>query len=140
MRIAVAYGQDGNVFHHFGQCEAFKFYDAEEDEILSSEVVETGGARGHIIMADILAQHDTEVLLCDGLGVEALIALARRNIEVVPGIQGSADKSVKAYLNGTLEPTGDGITCDCGSSECGEEGHSCDGNCSHCNPFGGAVR
>ncbi|MBQ0071069.1 MAG: NifB/NifX family molybdenum-iron cluster-binding protein [Spirochaetales bacterium] len=132
MRIAVTYQEDGTVFQHFGKCQSFKLYDVEEEEILSSEVISTGGERGHVVLAELLSQHDVDALICNGLGPEAMVALARRNIEVLPGVEGNADKAVRAYLDGNLEQNGDGITCDCG----GDGSHSCDGNCGHCNPFG----
>ena len=46
MKIAVPY-EDGSVFQHFGRSAQFKIYDAENDKVLSSEIVSTNG-QGHV--------------------------------------------------------------------------------------------
>ena len=52
MKIAVPYS-DGQVFQHFGKSEQFKIYDTIDDEIISSEIVDTSGS-GHSALADFL--------------------------------------------------------------------------------------
>ena len=38
MKIAVTY-DDGEIFQHFGKTEFFKVYEAEDNQIISSEVI-----------------------------------------------------------------------------------------------------
>ena len=54
MKIAVPYS-DGQVFQHFGKSEQFKIYDTIDDEIISSEIVDTSGS-GHSALADFLKE------------------------------------------------------------------------------------
>ena len=44
MRVAVTY-ENGEIFQHFGHTAQFKFYDIENGEITSTEVVDTNGSR-----------------------------------------------------------------------------------------------
>lgn len=127
MNIAVNY-ENGNVFQHFGRTEQFKVYQVEDGKVVSAQVVGTNGT-GHEALADFLKEHQIETVLCGGLGDGMQAALNLVGIEVVSGIQGSADEAVEAYLNGTLESAG--VNC---HHEHGEgEGCSCDGGCGGCH-------
>ena len=42
MKIAVTY-DTGNVFQHFGRTEQFKVYEVEDNKVVSSEVIGSGG-------------------------------------------------------------------------------------------------
>lgn len=130
MKIAVTY-ENGNVFQHFGHTEAFKLYDVEDGNVVSSEVIESYGA-GHSALAGLLAQQDIKVLICGGLGDGAKNALTEAGIEVFSGAQGDADSAVEAYLKGELVSAG--VNCDHHDEgqACGEQG------CGSCNGCGGA--
>ena len=62
MKIAVTYA-NGEIFQHFGHCEAFKIYEVEDGKILSSQVVGTGGD-GHEALAGFLLRQGAQVLIC----------------------------------------------------------------------------
>lgn len=138
MKIAVTYEKEtGDVFQHFGHSEAFKVYDVENDQVVSSEVIGTDGA-GHEALAGVLGNRGINVLICGGLGSGAEAALTGAGIKVCSGAQGSADQAVADYLAGSLESAG--VNCDhhdhneeaenaCGG--CGSEG-GCGGGCSGC--------
>lgn len=130
MKIAVTY-DNGDVFPHFGRTENFKLYDVEDGEILSTEVMNSNGV-GHEALAELLSEHDIDVLICGGMGAGAQQALARAQIEVISGAEGSADAAVKAYLRGELESMG--VNCDHHDHEEEEEGcgGNCGGGCSGC--------
>lgn len=116
MRIAVTY-KDGEVFQHFGHTEAFKVYEVEDGQVLSSEVISSEGS-GHGALAGLLAGKSIDVLICGGIGGGAQAALAENGIELCAGASGSADEAVEAWLRGELVNTG--ANC----SHHGEE-HSC---------------
>ena len=78
MKIAVPYS-DGQVFQHFGKSEQFKIYDTIDDEIISSEIVDTSGS-GHSALADFLKEKGAGVLICGGIGVGAVTALQNAGI------------------------------------------------------------
>lgn len=133
MKIAVTY-QNGLVFQHFGHCEAFKLYEVENQQVVSSEVVSAIGS-GHGALAGFLKTHGVNTLICGGIGGGARAALAEAGIELYPGVSGSADTAVAALLNGTLifnpdtvcsHHHGEGHTC--GSHSCGEDKHGCAGS------------
>lgn len=131
MRVAVTY-ENGQVFQHFGHTQQFKVYDIEEQQILSSEVVDTKGS-GHGALAGVLDVLKVDVLICGGIGGGAQNALTAAGIRWYGGVCGDADEAVKAFLNGNLEydpnvkcnhhdhQHGEGHTC--GEHGCG--GHTC---------------
>lgn len=126
MKIAVTYDQ-GNVFQHFGKTENFKVYEIEDGKVVSAEVMGSNGT-GHGALAELLAQHGVEVLICGGIGEGAKNALAEAGVELVSGADGDTDQAVEAYLKGELVSTG--VNCDHHHGEEGhEEGHECGGNC-----------
>ena len=125
MRIAVTY-ENGEVFQHFGKTEAFKIYEVDGGQILSSEVIGTDG-NGHEALADFLAGKGVDVVLCGGLGDGAQAALSGAGIEVVSGAEGDADAAVAAYLRGELVSRG--VNCDHHDHEEAEEEAGCGGSC-----------
>lgn len=128
MKIAVTY-ENGNVFQHFGHTEQFKVYEAEEGQIVSSQVIGAGG-EGHGALAGFLKGLGAEVLICGGIGAGARNALAEAGISLYPGASGDADENVKNFLAGTLAYDPD-TTC----SHHGEghgEGHHCHGGDHSC--------
>ena len=100
MKIAVPYS-DGQVFQHFGKSEQFKIYDTIDDEIISSEIVDTSGS-GHSALADFLKEKGAGVLICGGIGVGAVTALQNAGIQILGGAEGEADKCVEEFLGGRL--------------------------------------
>ena len=139
MKIAVTY-ENGNVFQHFGKTESFKVYEVEDNQVVSSEVISSGGV-GHEALAGLLANQDVDVLICGGIGEGAQAALAEAGVELCSGAQGDVDEAVAAYLKGELVSTG--VNCDHHHGEehsCGdhEEGHSCGGGCGSCSGCAGA--
>ena len=142
MKIAVTY-DNGNVFQHFGRTEQFKVYEVEDNKVVSSEVIGSGGT-GHGALAELLAGQDVDVLICGGIGGGAQAALAEAGVELCAGAEGNTDEAVEAYLRGELVSTG--ANCDHHHEEghdCGghDEGHSCGGGCgSSCGAGCGSSR
>lgn len=136
MKIAVPYS-DGQVFQHFGKSEQFKIYDTIDDEIISSEIVDTSGS-GHSALADFLKEKGAGVLICGGIGVGAVTALQNAGIQILGGAEGEADKCVEEFLGGRLHFGASG--CASCSSSCGhhhgdEDEEECDGNISACGTW-----
>lgn len=127
MKIAVTY-ENGRVFQHFGHTEQFKVYEIEQDQVVSSQVLDTNGS-GHGALAGFLRDLGVMALICGGIGGGARMALHDAGIEVYGGVSGEADVAVEALLAGELafDPN---ATCDhhhegahtCGSHGCGS-GH-----------------
>ena len=100
MKIAVPF-EDGQVFQHFGRSAQFKFYEAENGQLLRTEVIPTNG-QGHGALAGFLVQHGADVLLCGGIGTGAQMALMQAGIQLFGGLSGDADAAVADYLAGKL--------------------------------------
>ena len=100
MKIAVPF-EDGQVFQHFGRSAQFKFYEAENGQLLRTEVIPTNG-QGHGALAGFLVQHGADVVLCGGIGTGAQVALMQAGIQLFGGLSGAADAAVADYLAGKL--------------------------------------
>ena len=103
MKIAVPF-EDGQVFQHFGRSAQFKFYEAENGQLLRTEVIPTNG-QGHGALAGFLVQHGADVLLCGGIGTGAQMALMQAGIQLFGGLSGDADAAVADYLPGSWSST-----------------------------------
>lgn len=123
MKIAVPF-EDGQVFQHFGRSAQFKFYEAENGQLLRTEVIPTNG-QGHGALAGFLVQHGADVLLCGGIGTGAQVALMQAGIQLFGGLSGDADAAVADYLAGKLVFDPD-IHC---THHDHDEGHSCGSHC-----------
>ena len=119
MKIAVTY-EMGNVFQHFGHTEQFKIYNVENNNIVSSEVVDTNGS-GHGALAGFLKDLGVDVLICGGIGGGAKQALGEAGIKLYPGVTGNANQCVAALLNSSLDYNPDTM---CNHHHDHEEGHS----------------
>ena len=129
MKIAVPF-EDGQVFQHFGRSAQFKFYEAENGQLLRTEVIPTNG-QGHGALAGLLAQSGVDTLICGGIGGGAQMALAQAGIKLYGGVSGEADAAVAALLTGNLgyDPN---VHCDHHDHAHGEGGHTCgDHGCGH---------
>ena len=129
MKIAVPF-EDGQVFQHFGRSAQFKFYEAENGQLLRTEVIPTNG-QGHGALAGFLAQSGVDTLICGGIGGGAQMALAQAGIKLYGGVSGEADAAVAALLTGNLgyDPN---VHCDHHDHAHGEDGHTCgDHGCGH---------
>lgn len=140
MKIAVPY-LNGRVFGHFGKSEQFKIYETSDDEIVSTEIVDSSGS-GHAALADFLTERGVNVLICGGIGVGAVAALQKTGIQILGGADGEADKQVEEFLGGKLHFGSSGSCATC-SSSCGNhsgdqgdgEEEECDGNISACGSW-----
>jgi predicted Fe-Mo cluster-binding NifX family protein len=113
----------GRLSPHFGHCEEFAFYDADEakKEITRRESIPSPEHQPGLLPV-WLAQQGAEVVIAGGMGPRAVELLQQHNISVVLGaVESDPEKAVLGYLNGNLA-TADNI-CDHGAG-----GHS---DCAH---------
>lgn len=138
MTIAVPI-ENGRVYAHFGHAEQFKIYQVEGGKIVSSRIVDAGGA-GHGALAAMLAELDVDTLICGGIGQGARDALDEAGVGVFGGVDGSADAAVQAMIEDALAYDPDARcahhdhadhACGSGACSCGGGDHDCGGNC-HC--------
>ncbi|WP_091131631.1 NifB/NifX family molybdenum-iron cluster-binding protein [Oscillibacter sp. PC13] len=104
MRIAVA-AMGKMVDGHFGHCENFIFFDAENNQITSENSVPNPGHRPGFL-PNFLADNGAQVIIAGGMGGGAVDIFNERGVEVIIGVQGDARTAVESYLKGELESTG----------------------------------
>lgn len=134
MKIAVTY-ENGNVFQHFGHSRQFKIYDAENGEILASQIINTLGS-GHGALAGMLSALKVDTLICGGIGAGAKNALEQAGIKLYGGVVGNADQAVMDLLSGNLA-FNPNVQCShhehSEGHSCGEHKHGCSGNGGSCH-------
>ena len=120
MKIAVTY-ENGLVFEHFGKTRQFKVYEIVEGNIINVQLL-NAGEYGHESLATLLKANKVDALICGGMGMGARNALAEARIVVYPGVSGSADEAIDAFLKGELQ---------CNFEECCDHHDHHEGECGH---------
>ena len=104
IRIAVA-SQKDQVADHFGHCQQFVLYDAENGQIKKDQTVAHPGHRRGFL-PHFLQELNVDVILAGGMGGGAIELFDAAHIEVVVGVKGDVKKAVQDYLHGDLKSTG----------------------------------
>jgi len=127
MKVAVSY-ENGKVFQHFGKTEQFKVYEITDNNIISTCMVESDD-QGHIALANLVKNHDIDVIICGGIGPGAQQALTEAGIRFFSGISGDVEEAVQRFLAHSLEPSpiSKAMGDDSVQQGCG---HNCSGHCS----------
>ena len=116
MKIAVTC-LDGNVHPHLGQCVCVKFYEVEDNKIVSTDVVDMA-APGHSLIARVFFGNGANTVICGSLKPGAAAALEMSGIQLIAGATGPADAAVNAFLAGTLQHDPSAITTE---TTCGHD-------------------
>ena len=128
MKIAVTC-ENEQVFQHFGHTPGFAIFESQAGEIVNEKRISSGDS-GHGALATLLAEEKVDLLICGGIGMGAVNALAQANIFIVGGAEGNVKDVVQAFLNGTLlEKEVYHCNQHSGGQSC--DGLSCGGHCSH---------
>lgn len=104
MRIAVAC-MGKNVSEHFGHCENFTFFDAENGKIVAQNSVPSPEHKPGRL-PNFLHDQGAVVVIAGGMGPGAIDIFNAHNIEVIVGARGDAKTAVENYLAGDLKSTG----------------------------------
>ena len=104
MKIAVA--SEGNrITEHFGHCEGFAIFEAEDNQIKSKEFIQNPGHRPGFLPV-FLHDKGVNVIISGGMGGGAVDIFNEKGIEVIIGASGETEKAVNDYLLGKLKSTG----------------------------------
>ena len=98
---------------HFGHCENFMIYEADNGAILSETILANPGHRPGFL-PNLLADQGVTVMIAGGIGGGAIEIFNERGVSVITGAQGPARIAAEAYLNGTLVST---------NAQCHEHAH-----------------
>lgn len=104
MKIAVA-SENGRVTEHFGHCESFIVFDAENGKITGEKAYPNPGHKPGFLPV-YLHEIGTNVIIAGGMGGGAVDIFNEKGIEVIVGASGEAKAAVEAYLKGELKSTG----------------------------------
>ena len=104
MKIAVA-STGAMTTEHFGHCENFNIFDAENGVITKQESIPNPGHKPGFL-PNYLGDLGVNVVISGGMGQGAIDIFNQRNIEVITGASGSAEECVNRYLSGELVSTG----------------------------------
>lgn len=100
-KIAIPTDESGNVFKHFGKAKEFTIYELIGKELVNKVVLKTEG-EGHESKVSVLSDNLVNVVICGGIGFEAMEGLMNKGILVVPGAEGDVDVVTAAYLDEAL--------------------------------------
>lgn len=118
MKIAVA-SEGKMVTGHFGHCENFNIFDAENGQIVHSESIPNPGHKPGFL-PNFLGDMGVKVIISGGMGGGAVEIFNERNIEVITGATGIASDAADKYLKGQLHSTGSVCHEHQHHDECGE--------------------
>ena len=104
MKIAVA-STGAMTTEHFGHCENFNIFDAENGDITAQESIPNPGHKPGFL-PNYLGDLGVNVVISGGMGQGAIDIFNTRGIEVITGASGSAENCAKRYLAGELKSTG----------------------------------
>lgn len=104
MKIAVA-STGAMTTEHFGHCENFNLFEAENGVITKHESIPNPGHKPGFL-PNYLGDLGVNVVISGGMGQGAIDIFNMRNIEVITGATGSAEDCAKRYLAGELQSTG----------------------------------
>ena len=104
MKIAVA-SDNGMVTEHFGHCESFVIFEAENNRIIKDEPISNPGHKPGFL-PNFLNDMGVNVIISGGMGGGAVDIFNEKGIEVITGASGSAKTAAEQYLQGMLKSTG----------------------------------
>lgn len=117
MKIAVA-SEGKMVTEHFGHCESFLIFEAENGQIMKNESVPNPGHKPGFL-PNFLNDMGVNVIISGGMGGGAIDIFNEKNIEVIVGAAGDARTAAEEYLQGKLKSTGSVCHDHQHSNECG---------------------
>lgn len=104
MKIAVA-SDNGMVTEHFGHCESFMIFEAENSRILNHESISNPGHKPGFL-PNFLNDKGVNVVISGGMGGGAVDIFNEKGIKVITGIKGDSKTVAELYLQGALKSTG----------------------------------
>jgi predicted Fe-Mo cluster-binding NifX family protein len=104
MKIAVA-SEGKIVAQHFGHCEGFTIFEAQEGRITGKEYFVNPGHRPGFLPV-FLHEKGANVVISGGMGGGAIEIFNEKGIDVITGATGDIEETVKQFLQGQLISSG----------------------------------
>lgn len=100
-KIAVA-SEGEMTTHHFGHCQNFNIFDAEDGKIVSEESVPPPEHKPGAL-PNFLHQKGVNVVIAGGMGKGAVNIFKKHGIEIIVGASGNAKQDAQDFLDGKLK-------------------------------------
>lgn len=103
-------GLDALISSHMGRAPKFVIYDTQTGEVtcLNNCGEHFGGA---LKPAELLAQNEVDVLVCQRLGPKAAAMLAELGVKVFVGAEGKVADALESWHKGELAPPSEENIC-----------------------------
>ncbi len=102
-------GMDDQVSQHFGHAPTFTIVDMDTSE---TQVVENGvHGSGTCAPTEKVKDSGSKVVICSGLGANAMSSLRAGGIEVFVGASGSVKTALEQFKQGALRPADSSSVC-----------------------------
>lgn len=119
MKIAIP-SRDNMVDDHFGHCEYYTIFTIDTSKQITETEIQAApvgcGCKSNI--ASILETKGVNLMLAGNMGDGAKKTLESHHIQVIRGCSGSVESVIHAWLQGTINDSGE-------SCSHHEEGHQC---------------
>ena len=103
-------GLNDQLGYHFGRVPSYTIYDnnTKDVEIVQNTSSHMGGTK---LPAELLQEHNIDVIICGGLGRRAIQLFEQFGIEVYIGAQGTVGDTIELYNNNKLQMATDRDAC-----------------------------
>ncbi|MFX0085255.1 MAG: NifB/NifX family molybdenum-iron cluster-binding protein [Candidatus Hodarchaeota archaeon] len=103
-------GLEDQVGYHFGRVPVYTIYDdsTKEVEIVKNTSSHMGGTK---LPAELLSEHNVQIMLCGGVGRRAIQLFENFGIEVYVGVQGTVEEAIKQFNRNKLRMATDKDAC-----------------------------
>lgn len=98
-RIALPFGNGGNIQMSFSKSESFLIVDTKGREILKREVIEMASGNKDSFAAILIGQ-GIDTLICTAIGPKDREKLTSKGVRVIPGISGLTEEAISIFLAG----------------------------------------
>ena len=109
LKIALPVTGNNTIDDHFGHCEYYNVYTINEKteiaDVQTIKSVQGCGCKSNI--ATTLAEQGVKLMLAGGIGGGAIHVLNQAGIEVIRGCSGNATETVKLYISGKINDSGE---------------------------------
>lgn len=94
---------------HFGRSEEFSVFEVSNGKVHHLEPISMKGyEHQHAGIAQLLKRQGVSTVVCGGIGGGMVSGLEAAGIEVISGASGYTADIAQAYVQGTLQATGEG--------------------------------
>ncbi|UCG01898.1 MAG: NifB/NifX family molybdenum-iron cluster-binding protein [Candidatus Heimdallarchaeota archaeon] len=103
-------GLESQVGYHFGRVPLYTIYDDETQDVIIIKNTSTHMG-GNKLPAELLYEHNIDVMLCGGLGRRAIQLFEQYGVEVFVGAYGTVKDAIRQFKDKKLQMATDKTAC-----------------------------